>query len=482
VSPTKQLAKKAGSPRRYIGALSESERAAMAPHAERWIEYSLGVGRADRARVERGILTSYRFAGLKPPKQIVWVESPAVLSVVGPIAAYIIALREAGLVDVSSKKKRTAVGTAVGTAVHTAVDTAVHTAVDTAVGTAVDTAVHTAVGTAVHTAVDTAVGTAVGTAVDTAVDTAVGTAVHTAVDTAVDTAVRTAVRTAVDTAVRTAVDTAVHTAVDTAVHTAVDTAVDDFRSLPQSEIARGAFDAIARGWGYRLGGRWWPGWYWGPAYVSFLRDVVGLQLDGDILGRSRAYEDLMSAGWLWLHRDFAIVCDLPLELHREELRGDAMRRLHRTDGPALRWADGTALWYLRGVSVPQHVVEDPAAITAAEIQAQANAEVRRVMIDQFGAAKYLTAIGAREIHRDEKGVLLHADIGDVEPLVMVRVVNSTPEPIAYKPGVDEAGEMRGSRWFRHYTLRVPPTMKTAHEAVAWAGYSTVSLWRPAIET
>ncbi|MGD0052585.1 MAG: DUF6745 domain-containing protein, partial [Vulcanimicrobiaceae bacterium] len=186
----------------------------------------------------------------------------------------------------------------------------------------------------------------------------------------------------------------------------------------------------------------------------------------------------------WPHPEFAIVCDLPTEIHRQSPAeaGGGVRRLHHVGGPAIRWADGSALWFLRGVQVGQHVAERPWEITADDIRAEKNAEARRVMIDCFGAARYLRAIGAVEVQRDEAGRLLRADIDDVEPLVMVELINSSPEPIGYRPGEGEAGEWRGARWHKQYILRVPPTMRTAREAKAWTCYTTPDRYKPAIET
>jgi hypothetical protein len=56
------------------------------------------------------------------------------------------------------------------------------------------------------------------------------------------------------------------------------------------------------------------------------------------------------------------------------------------------------------------------------------------------------------VHRDETGVLYRKEFLNDEPLVMVKVINSTVEP-------------DGS--FKSYFLRVPPSMTTAREAVAW---------------
>jgi hypothetical protein len=57
-------------------------------------------------------------------------------------------------------------------------------------------------------------------------------------------------------------------------------------------------------------------------------------------------------------------------------------------------------------------------------------------------------------------------LGD-EPLVMVKVRNSTPEP-------DGA--------YKDYFLRVPPTMRTAREAVAWTFGLEAEDYKPTQET
>ena len=59
---------------------------------------------------------------------------------------------------------------------------------------------------------------------------------------------------------------------------------------------------------------------------------------------------------------------------------------------------------------------------------------------------------AKKVHTDETGVLWRVDLPNDEPLVMVEVLNSTPEP-------------DGTR--RTYFLRVPPNTRTARQGVAW---------------
>jgi hypothetical protein len=109
----------------------------------------------------------------------------------------------------------------------------------------------------------------------------------------------------------------------------------------------------------------------------------------------------------------------------------------------------------------------PESILVKHIEDEQNAEVRRVMIELFGQERYLAESKAEEIQRDDYGTLYRKDIPGDEPLVMVKVVNATPEP-------------DGS--FKDYFLRVPPTMATAHEAVAWTFEKTPNTYRPVLQT
>lgn len=71
------------------------------------------------------------------------------------------------------------------------------------------------------------------------------------------------------------------------------------------------------------------------------------------------------------------------------------------------------------------------------------------------------------VSTDRYGKLLRQELDGDEPLVMVQVVNSTPEPDGH---------------FKHYFLRVPPEIQTAHEGVAWSFGKTAKEYTPLIET
>ena len=151
---------------------------------------------------------------------------------------------------------------------------------------------------------------------------------------------------------------------------------------------------------------------------------------------------------------------------------DEVGRLHSDHGPALQYAGGTALWFDHGVEVPADIVTDPASLTVERIDAETNTEVRRVMTERFGPERLVREGGAELIDEDEVGRLWRRGFpgsswNRPEPVVMVEVRNSTPEP-------------DGS--VRTYFLRVPPTTRSARAAVAWTFGLNGAAYEPAVET
>ncbi len=156
------------------------------------------------------------------------------------------------------------------------------------------------------------------------------------------------------------------------------------------------------------------------------------------------------------------VCEQPTTL-----TFDAGGRLHNETGPALCFSDGFAAHVFHGVAVERRIVEHPGTITLSEIDQASNIELRRVLLERYGQARYLQDSGAEVIHQDDFGILYRKPMGSDEPLVMVKVVNSTREP-------------DGS--YKDYFLRVPPHMKTAREAVAWTFGFEEEDYSPAAES
>ncbi|WP_374214431.1 DUF6745 domain-containing protein [Streptomyces sp. Je 1-79] len=168
------------------------------------------------------------------------------------------------------------------------------------------------------------------------------------------------------------------------------------------------------------------------------------------------------AGWWWPYEKVAVVCERPVELHRDEAG-----RLDRGDGPALAFRDGFALYAWRGMAVEEEFLAGLGGLTPERIRAEENAELRRVMLEYYGYERYLDESGARPVDRDETGVLWRIELADDEDVVMVEVVNATPEP---------------DGTFRTYWLRVPPGTATAREGVAWTFGFDAAAYEPVVQT
>ena len=96
-----------------------------------------------------------------------------------------------------------------------------------------------------------------------------------------------------------------------------------------------------------------------------------------------------------------------------------------------------------------------------------NALLRAAGRKQFNRYSQLVDAGAKVVASDRYGKLLRQELDGDEPIVMVQVVNSTPEPDGH---------------FKDYFIRVPPEIQTAHEAVAWSFGKTTKEYAPLIET
>jgi hypothetical protein len=150
-------------------------------------------------------------------------------------------------------------------------------------------------------------------------------------------------------------------------------------------------------------------------------------------------------------QDVCIITERPTVLHR-----DTAGNLHADNGPAAAYPDTWAVYAWHGVCVPSWLIEEKHRITPDTIDAEDNAELRRVMLEIFGFDRYIDARGARLIAEDEclglPRQLFEIDLGG-EPVRVLRVVNGTIE-------VD--GRQR------QFHLGIPPECNTPHEAVAWS--------------
>ena len=126
------------------------------------------------------------------------------------------------------------------------------------------------------------------------------------------------------------------------------------------------------------------------------------------------------------------------------------------------------MWH--GVRTPKWIIETPEQITIEKIEAENNAEIRRVMITKYGMARYLEESGAIEIDRDRdtKGErILYSKKDKMGEIKMIKLENSTPE-------------LDGSS--KYYTFRVHPDVKTCQEAVSYLYSRDANQYKPQIES
>jgi hypothetical protein len=121
----------------------------------------------------------------------------------------------------------------------------------------------------------------------------------------------------------------------------------------------------------------------------------------------------------------------------------------------------------RGVQVESRIVFAPETISAQEVLATPNTELRRVMLERMSHEKFLLEVNAQVLDQDTDtgGVrkLLKVNLEDDEPLVAIWVIC---------PSTD-----------RNYVLRVPPNMTTCRQAAAWiAGFDNPDDYAPIKET
>ncbi|MBN1447231.1 MAG: hypothetical protein JXA28_04815 [Bacteroidetes bacterium] len=180
----------------------------------------------------------------------------------------------------------------------------------------------------------------------------------------------------------------------------------------------------------------------------------------------RLHDVLKHCGWFFPARDICWVTERAESCHRDDAG-----RLHNADGPALAYPrNSTAVYSWHGVFVDEDIIRRPHGITRKDIEEEWNIEMRWVKITRYGTERYLSESGATVVHRDETGTLWSIPTAQYvtrEPILLVEVENASPEP-------------DGSR--KRYFLRVPPTMNTAREAVAWTFGMDAAEYHPTIES
>ena len=161
----------------------------------------------------------------------------------------------------------------------------------------------------------------------------------------------------------------------------------------------------------------------------------------------------------WLGRDLALIVRRPTVLVR-----NSADQLHSATGPCMEYPDGWGFYAWHGVLVPERVILAPEKLTREDVLQEPNVEVRRVMQERMGS-RFVSELGGQVIDTSPRGTLYE-----------VRLPEDDPERVARYVQVQDASTARP------YFLRVPPTIQTTAEAVAWSFQMAVKEYDPAHET
>jgi hypothetical protein len=161
----------------------------------------------------------------------------------------------------------------------------------------------------------------------------------------------------------------------------------------------------------------------------------------------------------WLGSKGAVLVRRPKVLAR-----DAEGRLHNATGKCIEYHDGWGCYRWHGGWVPEKVILAPEKLKRRDFFNERNVEVRRIMQERMGS-RFVPELGGRVIDSGPHGTLYD-----------VRLPEGDPEGVARYVQVQDASTAR------QYFLRVPPTIQTAAEAVAWSFGLSVEDDGPAQET
>ena len=161
----------------------------------------------------------------------------------------------------------------------------------------------------------------------------------------------------------------------------------------------------------------------------------------------------------WLGTESALIVRRPRRLCL-----DAEGCLHNTSGKCIEYHDNWGFYAWHGVRVPEQVILAPKTLTREDFLSESNLEVRRVIQERMGS-RFVSELG---------GVVI--DTGPRGALYEVKLPADDPEPMALYVQLQDASTER------QYFLRVPPTIQTAAEAVAWSFGLSMEDYHPQQET
>lgn len=188
---------------------------------------------------------------------------------------------------------------------------------------------------------------------------------------------------------------------------------------------------------------YWSLWYCSYAAMYDFANRIGVEMDQDKLNKFLLWT--RCCPFVLFNEDTVYVSRKPVELHFDD-----ERRLHNEEGMSCRFEDDWGIWTVNGVAVDEQIVMKPETQTLKQIRNEQNEEVKRIRIERYGWAKYLTEIEAVKVHERTNDIeftkefLFRSDSDNMT--VLLCICPSTG---------------------KEFSLEVPPDTKTCEAAQSW---------------
>ena len=152
-----------------------------------------------------------------------------------------------------------------------------------------------------------------------------------------------------------------------------------------------------------------------------------------------------SCNWIWVFKNICFISDRPKVIYKKGFR------LHHESSPAIEYRDGYGIYCLNGVNVPKEIVKTPAEkLDQKLLITEKNAEVRREILRKIGVGRALQKLNAKKLDEWREYELYKIDDIDIESVNILKMK------------CPSHGVM--------YTLRVPPEIEKAREAIKWCNH------------
>jgi hypothetical protein len=179
--------------------------------------------------------------------------------------------------------------------------------------------------------------------------------------------------------------------------------------------------------------------------IDFCVSVLGCECDRV---KWTALQSLVrDCGLIFPFEETCFVCDRPIKLSLDE-----QNRLHAEGEAAIQYSDGYSLYFYRGVTLPKkYGTVHPNNWQALWLLQEQNAELRRVLIQGIGYGRICQELQATKLDSwREYSLLVIIQNVDVEPIYLLKMTCPSTGHI--------------------HAVRVPPTVRSAREAIRWCNW------------